>query len=98
MEQVPSNSTEPLGVSVLKSHGLFPEANWYWIGVAALIGFMFLFNFLFTLALKYLDRKHHLYMLWSVFKLMMIIILIFGFIICCSIWKASGSTIRREHS
>ncbi|GAV68072.1 ABC_tran domain-containing protein/ABC2_membrane domain-containing protein/PDR_assoc domain-containing protein, partial [Cephalotus follicularis] len=52
---VPSNSTEPLGVIVLKSRGIFPEAHWYWIGVGALIAYMFLFNFLYTLALKYLD-------------------------------------------
>ncbi|XWS73072.1 hypothetical protein CRYUN_Cryun02cG0094200 [Craigia yunnanensis] len=52
---VPPNSTEPLGVSILKSRGIFPEAHWYWIGVGALIGYCFLFNFLFTLALKYLD-------------------------------------------
>lgn len=53
--QVPSNSTEPLGVQVLKSRGIFPEAYWYWIGVGASIGYMFLFNFLFPLALHYLD-------------------------------------------
>ncbi|KAE8690971.1 Pleiotropic drug resistance protein 3 [Hibiscus syriacus] len=52
---VPPNSTEPLGVLILKSRGIFPEARWYWIGVEALIGYCFLFNFLFTLALKYLD-------------------------------------------
>ncbi|RDX70994.1 Pleiotropic drug resistance protein 1, partial [Mucuna pruriens] len=49
------NSTEPLGVEVLKSRGLFPEAYWYWIGVGASIGYMLLFNFLFPLALHYLD-------------------------------------------
>ncbi|MBA0816130.1 hypothetical protein Gohar_000824, partial [Gossypium harknessii] len=52
---VPPNSTEPLGVLVMKSRGIFPEPHWYWIGVGALIGYCFLFNFLFTLALKYLD-------------------------------------------
>ncbi|XP_021277313.1 pleiotropic drug resistance protein 1-like isoform X3 [Herrania umbratica] len=52
---IPPNSTEPLGVSILKSRGIFPEAHWYWIGVGALIGYCFLFNFLFTLTLKYLD-------------------------------------------
>ncbi|XP_028779237.1 pleiotropic drug resistance protein 1-like isoform X1 [Neltuma alba] len=52
---VPPNSTEPLGVQVLKSRGLFPQAYWYWIGVGASIGYMFLFNFLFALALHYLD-------------------------------------------
>ncbi|MCH84895.1 pleiotropic drug resistance protein 1-like, partial [Trifolium medium] len=52
---IPLNSTEPLGVQILKSRGLFPEAYWYWIGVGASIGYMFLFNFLFPLALHYLD-------------------------------------------
>ncbi|KAK7839277.1 pleiotropic drug resistance protein 1 [Quercus suber] len=48
------NNTEPLGIMVLKSHGLFQEENWFWLGVGASIGFVFLFNFLFTLALSYL--------------------------------------------
>ncbi|KAF7830249.1 pleiotropic drug resistance protein 1 [Senna tora] len=52
---IPPNSTEPLGVQVLKSRGIFPQAYWYWIGVGASIGYMFLFNFLFALALHYLD-------------------------------------------
>ncbi|XVE63544.1 hypothetical protein DITRI_Ditri07aG0028500 [Diplodiscus trichospermus] len=52
---IPPNSTERLGVLVLKSRGIFPEAHWYWIGVGALIGYVFLFNFLFSLALKYLN-------------------------------------------
>ncbi|XP_075642119.1 pleiotropic drug resistance protein 1-like isoform X1 [Castanea sativa] len=51
------NTTEPLGLVVLKSHGLFQEEYWFWIGVGASIGFIFLFNFLFTLALTYLNRK-----------------------------------------
>ncbi|XVE63539.1 hypothetical protein DITRI_Ditri07aG0028000 [Diplodiscus trichospermus] len=33
---VPANSTEPLGLSILKSRGIVPEAHWYWIGVGAL--------------------------------------------------------------
>ncbi|XP_039117422.1 ABC transporter G family member 35-like isoform X1 [Dioscorea cayenensis subsp. rotundata] len=48
-------STEPLGISVLESRGVFPEAKWYWIGLAALIGYVFLFNILFTGALTYLQ-------------------------------------------
>ncbi|KAF5198939.1 Abc transporter g family member [Thalictrum thalictroides] len=51
---VPPNSTEPLGVLVLKSRGFFPQAYWYWIGVGALFGYMFLFNGLYTLALGFL--------------------------------------------
>ena len=58
MPQIPPNSTESLGVVLLKSRGVFPEARWYWIGVGALIGYTLLFNFLFTLALKYLNREY----------------------------------------
>ena len=43
----------------MKSRGLFPQAYWYWIGVGATIGYVFLFNFLFAVALKYLDRKYY---------------------------------------
>ncbi|XP_043709771.1 pleiotropic drug resistance protein 1-like [Telopea speciosissima] len=53
--QVQPNSTEALGVLVLKARGVFPEAYWYWIGVGALIGYTFLFNALSTLALSYLN-------------------------------------------
>ncbi|KAI7749054.1 hypothetical protein M8C21_030097, partial [Ambrosia artemisiifolia] len=52
------NSTETIGVSVLKSRGIFPEAYWYWIAVAASIGYMFLFNICFTLALQFLNRNN----------------------------------------
>ncbi|KAM7493205.1 hypothetical protein LguiB_027814 [Lonicera macranthoides] len=53
--RVPPNSTEPLGVSVLKSRGLFAEERWYWIGIGATIGYVFLFNLLVTFALTYLN-------------------------------------------
>ena len=52
------NSTEPLGIEVLKSRGFFPHAYWYWIGLGALIGFVLLFNAAFTLALTYLNRGY----------------------------------------
>ena len=61
MLQVLPGTTEPLGVTILKSRGIFPEAKWYWIGVGAMFGYMFLFNFLFTLALTYLNRKYSSY-------------------------------------
>ncbi|KAF3618071.1 Pleiotropic drug resistance protein 3 [Capsicum annuum] len=56
---VPPNSTgtDTLGVSFLKLRGIFPEARWYWIGAGALLGYVLLFNFLFTVALAYLNRK-----------------------------------------
>lgn len=50
-------STETLGVQVLKARGFFAEARWYWIGVGGLLGYIFLLNGLFALALTYLDRK-----------------------------------------
>ncbi|KAL3628122.1 hypothetical protein CASFOL_027168 [Castilleja foliolosa] len=52
---VPPGSTEPVGVTVLRSRGIFPEARWYWIGVGAVVGYVVLFNFLVTLALTYLS-------------------------------------------
>jgi len=44
-----------LGVTVLKSRGIFTEAKWYWIGFGALIGYTLLFNLLYTLALSVLS-------------------------------------------
>ncbi|XP_061981221.1 pleiotropic drug resistance protein 1-like [Populus nigra] len=52
---IPGNSTEPLGIQVLKSREFFTEANWYWIGVGATVGFMLLFNICFVLALTFLN-------------------------------------------
>ncbi|KAL6655738.1 hypothetical protein ACP70R_006564 [Stipagrostis hirtigluma subsp. patula] len=45
---------EPLGKLVLESRGLFPEAKWYWIGVGALLGYVLLFNILYTVSLTFL--------------------------------------------
>ncbi|CAI0416830.1 unnamed protein product [Linum tenue] len=51
---VPPNSTDSLGVQILKSRGYFPYAYMYWIGVGALTGSLLLFNLFFIFALKYL--------------------------------------------
>lgn len=59
VRQIPSGSTETVGVTVLKSRGVFPKARWYWIGVGANIGYVILFNFLVILALTYLNRKYY---------------------------------------
>ncbi|GMI91873.1 pleiotropic drug resistance 12, ATP-binding cassette G40, PLEIOTROPIC DRUG RESISTANCE 12 [Hibiscus trionum] len=48
-------TTERLGVLILKARGFFTEAYWYWIGVGALVGFILVFNILYTLALTYLN-------------------------------------------
>ncbi|EEC70762.1 hypothetical protein OsI_02180 [Oryza sativa Indica Group] len=44
-------SSESLGASVLKSRGLFLETKWYWVGLGALVGYTFLFNCRYTVAL-----------------------------------------------
>ncbi|CAI8614418.1 unnamed protein product [Vicia faba] len=49
------NSTEPLGVQVLKSKGFFTEWYWYWISFGAMIGYTLLFHFCYTLALSYFN-------------------------------------------
>ncbi|KAL5059787.1 hypothetical protein RYX36_031391 [Vicia faba] len=53
-EHVLPNSTEPLGIEVLKSRGFFTESYWYWIGVGALIGYTLLFNLGYIFALTFL--------------------------------------------
>eukprot|EP00246_Nothoceros_aenigmaticus_P017929 TRINITY_DN90_c0_g2_i1.p1 TRINITY_DN90_c0_g2~~TRINITY_DN90_c0_g2_i1.p1 ORF type:complete len:1193 (+),score=203.08 TRINITY_DN90_c0_g2_i1:284-3580(+) len=54
--QTPYNGslTVTVGRRVLESRGIFADANWYWIGIGALAGYMVLFNILFALALTYL--------------------------------------------
>ncbi|KAL0923809.1 hypothetical protein M5K25_004587 [Dendrobium thyrsiflorum] len=47
-------TNETLGIIILKSRGIFPEENWYWIGAGALFGYVLIFNFLFIVALSYL--------------------------------------------
>ncbi|KAK8473550.1 hypothetical protein PHAVU_001G166400 [Phaseolus vulgaris] len=56
-----TNSSEPLGVEVLKSRGFFIQSYWFWIGVVVLIGYTLLFNFGYILALMYLSTpgKRH---------------------------------------
>ncbi|CAN6684640.1 unnamed protein product [Malus baccata var. baccata] len=53
-QEVLPNSTEPLGVTILKSLGFFTEPHWYWISAGVLAGYMLIFNSFFTLALMYL--------------------------------------------
>jgi hypothetical protein len=42
----------------MKQFGIFVHAYWYWIGVVALIGYVCLFNFIFTLTLTFLGREY----------------------------------------
>ncbi|KAK4252850.1 hypothetical protein QN277_010993 [Acacia crassicarpa] len=50
-----NDSSETLGIQILKSRGFFTKAYWYWIGLAALAGFTLLFNVVFSLALSFLN-------------------------------------------
>ncbi|KAJ0533807.1 putative ABC-type xenobiotic transporter [Helianthus annuus] len=52
--RTPVNGTT-LGKIVIKSRGFFAEAYWYWIAVAALFGFIFVFNICFALSLAFLN-------------------------------------------
>nr|AIU41654.1 ABC transporter family protein [Hevea brasiliensis] len=51
-----SNSTESLGVQFIKNNGFFPHAYWYWLGLGASAGYIFVFNILYTVALTFLDQ------------------------------------------
>ncbi|KAM0861328.1 hypothetical protein ACQ4PT_045969 [Festuca glaucescens] len=48
-------TNKPLGRLVLESRAIFPDAKWYWIGVGALLGYVLLFNMLYTVCLTFLD-------------------------------------------
>ena len=52
------NSSHTLGEQILISGGIFPYKYWYWIGAGALLGYIFLFNILYTLTLTWLNRKY----------------------------------------
>ncbi|XP_057969768.1 pleiotropic drug resistance protein 1-like [Malania oleifera] len=54
-QKVLPDSPKPLGVRVLESRGFFPDSYWYWLALGALVGFVFLFNFLFAMALTFLN-------------------------------------------
>ncbi|CAA0810655.1 ABC transporter G family member 40 [Striga hermonthica] len=44
-----------LGTLTMVSRGFFPEAYWYWLGLGAVVGFIFLYNILFIISLAFLD-------------------------------------------
>ncbi|XP_024972594.1 pleiotropic drug resistance protein 1-like isoform X2 [Cynara cardunculus var. scolymus] len=50
----PWNDTT-LGKTIIESGGFFAEAYWYWIAIAAMIGFILVFNLCFALSLALLD-------------------------------------------
>jgi hypothetical protein len=50
-----ANSAHTLGQQILINSGVFPKNYWYWIGVAALMGYVLLFNTMYTFVLTYLN-------------------------------------------
>ncbi|XP_052198419.1 ABC transporter G family member 39-like [Diospyros lotus] len=52
-----TSSAEPLGISILKSRGIFATRYWYWIGVGALVGFIILFIGIHIVAHAYLNQS-----------------------------------------
>ncbi|XP_062089780.1 pleiotropic drug resistance protein 1-like isoform X2 [Humulus lupulus] len=54
-KHVPPNSTESLGIQVLKSRNFCSDSYWYWLGFGVSIAYVVVFNFLYTLALTYLN-------------------------------------------
>ncbi|XP_024979260.1 pleiotropic drug resistance protein 1-like isoform X2 [Cynara cardunculus var. scolymus] len=44
-----------LGKAIVKSRGLFAESYWYWIAIAALLGYMVVFNLCFMMSLQFLN-------------------------------------------
>ncbi|KAI3761584.1 hypothetical protein L1987_52004 [Smallanthus sonchifolius] len=50
-----TDNTTNLGFAVLKNMGIPTSESSYWIGAGALLGFVFLFNIMFTVSLMYLQ-------------------------------------------
>ncbi|KAL3687135.1 hypothetical protein R1sor_013444 [Riccia sorocarpa] len=48
-------STEPGGRAFIKQSDFYAESYWYWIAVGVMVAYTFLFNFLCTIFLTYLD-------------------------------------------
>ncbi|KAK9066226.1 hypothetical protein SSX86_013547 [Deinandra increscens subsp. villosa] len=55
MNKKSSNNVTSLGIAMLKSMDVPTNKGWYWIGAGSLLGFIILYNILFTFALMYLD-------------------------------------------
>ncbi|CDO97981.1 unnamed protein product [Coffea canephora] len=55
MNKLASDNQTSLGVEILKNFGVSAQRSWYWIGTAALLGFIVLLNILYTFALTYLN-------------------------------------------
>jgi len=52
---IPGSTNTRLGMQVLQNFDVFRDKNWFWIGSAGLVGWVVLFNILFTIGLMYLN-------------------------------------------
>jgi hypothetical protein len=52
-----------IGKAILKSKGLFTSDSGFWLSIGAMIGFTILFNIFYILALTYLSREYHYFLL-----------------------------------
>ncbi|KAL2493151.1 ABC transporter G family member 29 [Abeliophyllum distichum] len=57
MNKLAPDNVSKMGVAIMKNFGVFPERRWYLIGVLALLGYIIVFNFLFTISLMYLNPR-----------------------------------------
>ncbi|GAA0158882.1 ATP-binding cassette [Lithospermum erythrorhizon] len=55
MNKLDTDGVTRLGIAVLNNFDIPTERNWFWIGAGVLVGFVVLFNVLFTIALTYLN-------------------------------------------
>ncbi|XP_028778960.1 ABC transporter G family member 29-like isoform X2 [Neltuma alba] len=55
MNKSSSDGSTSLGLAILKASGIYPEAKWYWISTAAIVGLAVVYHVLFTLSLVYLN-------------------------------------------
>ncbi|XP_071731908.1 ABC transporter G family member 35-like [Rutidosis leptorrhynchoides] len=55
MNRMSSNNVTRLGIAILESTDVPTQKGWFWIGAAALFGFIVLLNVLFTFSLMYLE-------------------------------------------
>ena len=52
-----------VGKALLKSKGFFTTDGGYWLSIGAIVAFAILFNILYILALMYLSREYHYFLL-----------------------------------
>ncbi|KAL8478176.1 hypothetical protein ACS0TY_030167 [Phlomoides rotata] len=66
-----------LGESVMLNLGFYPQSYWYWIGVAACTGFVFIYNICYLYSLTFLNRDPYvqvlLTLLWQGIQLVAIL-------------------------